>query len=95
MSKLIGIKVDVTKLDKTRFFKAESGAVYADLDVWVNEDADEDWKIVSVNQSQTKEERESKAKKNFCGNGKLLYGWSDAPTSAPAASPATEEDVPW
>ena len=42
MSKLIGIKVDVTKLDKTKFFKADSGAVYADLDVWVNEDADED-----------------------------------------------------
>lgn len=94
MSKLIGIKVDVTKLDKTKFFKADSGAVYADLDVWVDQEADEDWKIVSVNQSQTKEEREAKTKKNYCGNGKLLYGWGDAPQSAPKAA-ATEEDVPW
>ena len=95
MSKLLGIKIDLTKLDKTRFFKADSGAIYADLDVWINEDADEDWKIVSVNQSQTKEEREAKAKKTFCGNGKLLYGWEGGSNAAPAPSPATEEDVPW
>jgi len=93
MSKLIGLKVDVTKLDKSKFFKADSGAVYADLDVWINEDADEDWKIVSVNQSQTKEEREAKAKKTFCGNGKLLYGWDGG--GAPAPSPVTAEEVPF
>ena len=97
MSKLIGLKVDVTKLDKTRFFKADSGAVYADLDVWINEDADEDWKIVSVNQSQTKEEREAKAKKTFCGNGKLLYGWEGGSSSGQASASAeiAEEEVPF
>ena len=73
--KLISIKVDVTKLDKNKFFKSDKGAVYADLDVWINEDEEEDWKKVSINQSQTKEEREAKAQKTFCGNGKLLFGW--------------------
>ena len=96
MSKLLSVKVDVTRLDKTKFFKADSGAIYADLDVWINEDADEDWKIVSVNQSQTKEEREAKERKNFCGNGKLLYGWDEAaPKAAPKADPVTEEECPW
>lgn len=97
MSKLLGIKLDVTKLDKTRFFKAESGAIYADLDVWINEDADEDWKIVSVNQAQTKEEREAKEKKTFCGNGKLLYGWEGGGPSGQAAASAeiAGEEVPW
>lgn len=93
MSKLISIKVDVTKLDKTKFFKSEKGAVYADLDVWINEDADEDWKIVSLNQSQTKEEREAKEKKTFCGNGKLVYGWDES--SSQASAPITEEEVPF
>lgn len=95
MSKLLSIKLDVTKLDKTKFFKADSGAIYADCDVWINEDADEDWKIVSVNQSQTKEEREAKEKKNFCGNGKLLYGWDDAPKPASKPDPVTEEECPF
>ncbi len=94
--KLISIKLDVTKLDKSKFFKAESGAIYADIDVWINEDADEDWKIVSLNQSQTKEEREAKEKKTFCGNGKLLFGWDNSGSSggAPSAEELSE-DVPF
>ena len=94
--KLVSIKVDVTKLDKSKFFKAESGAVYADLDVWINEDEQEDWKKVSINQSQTKEEREAKEKKTFCGNGKLLFGWEQgAGGQSPASAEITEEDVPF
>jgi hypothetical protein len=94
--KLISIKVDVTKLDKTKFFKSDKGAVYADLDVWINEDEDEDWKKVSINQSQTKEERDAKAQKTFCGNGKLLFGWEDGGGStSPASAEITEEDVPF
>ena len=83
--KLISIKVDVTKLDKAKFFKAGSGALYADLDVWINEDEPEEWKRVSINQSLTKEERDAKAKKTFCGNGKLLFGWDGGSSPAPSS----------
>lgn len=94
--KLISIKVDVTKLDKTKFFKSDKGAVYADLDVWINEDEQEDWKKVSINQSQTKEERDAKAQKTFCGNGKLLFGWDDGGGSAsPASAEIAAEEVPF
>ena len=94
--KLVSIKVDVTKLDKTKFFKADSGAVYADLDVWINEDEAEDWKKVSINQSQTKEERDAKEKKTFCGNGKLLFGWDDAPSGgSPVSAEIAAEEVPF
>ena len=78
MSKLIKLKIDVTKIDKSKLFKGEKGT-YLDLDVWINEDEAEDWKKVSVNQQQTKEERDSKAKKNYIGNGELKFGWDDAP----------------
>ena len=92
--KLISIKVDVTKLDKAKFFKSDKGAVYADLDVWINEDEEEDWKKVSINQSQTKEERDAKAQKTFCGNGKLLFGWEDGGGSAaPVSAEVLSEDV--
>ena len=94
--KLVSIKVDVTKLDKSKFFKADSGAVYADLDVWINEDEQEDWKKVSINQSQTKEERDAKEKKTFCGNGKLLFGWeAGAAGQSPVSAEITAEDVPF
>ena len=83
--KLISIKVDVTKLDKAKFFKADSGALYADLDVWINEDEPQEWKRVSINQSLTKEERDAKAKKTFCGNGKLLFGWGGGSSHAPSS----------
>ena len=91
--KLISIKVDVTKLDKAKFFKADSGALYADLDVWINEDEPEEWKRVSINQSLTKEERDAKAKKTFCGNGKLLFGWDCGLSPAPSSNCSRNKDA--
>jgi hypothetical protein len=88
MSKLITLKIDVTKIDKSKLFKGAKGT-YLDLDCWIDEDADEDWKKVSMNQSQSKEEREAKTPKNYVGNGSLKFGWDDV---APAASAAPVVD---
>jgi hypothetical protein len=93
MSKLVSLSIDVTKIDKSKLYKGEKGT-YLNLDVWIDEEADEDWKKVSANQSQTKEEREAKEKKNYVGNGKLVFGWDDAAPKA-APDPVTEEDCPF
>lgn len=90
MSKLVSLNVDVTKLNKDRFYKGEKGT-YAKLDVWIDQEASEDWKVVSVSESLTKEERDAKHKKNYVGNGKLLYGWDE---SKPASKPAAKSDDP-
>ena len=94
MSKLVKLKIDVTKIDKSKLFKGAKGT-YLDLDCWIDETADADWKIVSLNQSQSKEERDAKAKKNYVGNGELKFGWDErpAPAPAPVADDPTLEEI--
>lgn len=95
MSKLISLSIDVTKIDKTKLYEGKKGT-YLNVDVWIDETADEDWKAVSAHQSQSKEEQEAEQPRNYVGNGKLVYGWDDAgAVSAPAPDPATEEDCPF
>ena len=92
MSKLITLSIDVTKINKEKLYKGAKGT-YLNVDCWIDESADEDWKKVSLNQSLTKEEREAKEKKTFIGNGKLAYGWDEAAPSG--GSPVTDEEVPF
>lgn len=96
MSKLVTLKIDVTKIDKSKLFVGEKGT-YLDLDCWINEDADADWKVVSLNQSQSKEEREAKTPKTYVGNGSLKFGWDErpAPAAAPVADDPALEEIPF
>jgi hypothetical protein len=93
MSKLITLSIDVTKINKEKLYKGTKG-VYLNVDCWIDEDADEDWKKVSLNQSLSKEEREAKEKKTFIGNGKLVFGWDQAAPSG-GGGDITEEEVPF
>jgi hypothetical protein len=100
MSKLITLKIDVTKISKDRLYEGKKGK-YLDCDVWIDETADEEWKVVSVNESQTKEERDMnpRPKKNYIGNGALKFGWegfsSETPKRSTETSEAMEEEVPF
>ena len=100
MSKLITLKIDVTKITKDRLYEGKKGK-YLDCDVWIDETADEDWKVVSVNESQTKEERDMnpRPKKNYIGNGELKFGWDERQASEPKQSAenpeAMDEEVPF
>jgi hypothetical protein len=91
MGKLLKLKIDVSKIDKTKLYKGSKGN-YLDLDVWINEDEEQDWKKVSVNQSLSKEERDAKAQKVFCGSGELKFGWDETPKSQPSASSTPVDD---
>lgn len=72
---ILGVSVDVTKLDKTKFITGKKGGVYANLTIFVNNEKDQYGNDCSVTQSQTKEERDAKAKSVFVGNGKI--NWED------------------
>ena len=94
MSKLLSISIDVTKLDKSRFYQGKKGK-YASLDIWIEDEKDQYGNDASVSESLSKEEREAKSKKNYVGNGKKLYGWDEVPnqaSQASAPSPAIEGD---
>jgi hypothetical protein len=86
MATLIKLKIDVTKLDKNLFFKAKSGAVYADLDFWLTDivadiptknladliEDDQYGQCGMIRQDVGAERRKAGEKGNILGNGKLL-----------------------
>jgi hypothetical protein len=74
MSKLLSLKVNLDKIDKSKLYKGSKGT-YLDLDVWINDEPDNYGNDASASLNLSKEERESGAKKVYVGNGKKLFGW--------------------
>ncbi len=76
MSKIgISIKLDVKKLDKARFFAAQSGALYVDLTMFLDPDSEGQYGDHGfLTQSTSKEEREQQVQMPILGNGKIFYG---------------------
>lgn len=74
----INVKIDVKKLDKARFFAAQSGATYVDLTMFL--DTENEGKFGDhgfVTQSTSKEEREQGVQMPIVGNGKIFYGLNE------------------
>jgi len=103
MPTLIKLKIDVTKLDKNLFFKAKSGAVYADLDFWMNDEDDQYGQCGMIRQDVGAERRKAGEKGNILGNGKLLQPRQPAqaknslkPTSqTPTIIEDEDDDIPF
>tara|TARA_R100001443_G_scaffold48009_3_gene60412 strand:+ start:4287 stop:4571 length:285 start_codon:yes stop_codon:yes gene_type:complete len=94
MGKIINIKVDVTKLDKSKFYKGEKGT-YANLTVAENMDGESQYGDTHyVFESQSKEEREAKTPKNFVGNGKEFV-FNNGQVSAPVEESLVDDDLPF
>ena len=74
MSTLITGSIRVDKLPKEKFIKGKDGAVYYNLTISI-QDETRYGNNVAFMDSQTKEEREAKAQKNYLGNGKVV--WTD------------------
>ena len=68
---MIKLKIDVTKIDKTRLFKGTKGT-YLDLVVYENDTPDEYGNDFSAKQDCTKEDREAGVKMPYIGNGKHI-----------------------
>lgn len=95
MAKLIALSIDVTKLDKSKFVTGKKGT-YANITISVNDEADQFGNDVSVWESQTKEERDDKANRNFLGNGKTIWSSESGSNSQKGGSKAKEEnDLPF
>lgn len=69
----ISLKIDVSKLDKSRFFKGEKG-IYADLTTFVDtENVSQYGDNGIINQSVSKEERDNGVQLPILGNAKIFY----------------------
>ena len=72
MSKLLNGSINLSKLDKTKLFKSkETGNVYLNVNVWINDKEDEYGNNASIQQSLTKEEIEAGEKATYIGNLKI------------------------
>ena len=72
MSAIINASIRVDKLPKEKFVKGKDGAVYYNLTISINDET-RFGNNVAIMDSQTKEEREAKAQKNYLGNGKVVW----------------------
>ena len=102
MAQLFSASIDVSKISKDKLVKGEKGN-YLNVTISINDEEDTYGNVLTITESQTKEEREAKAKKNYLANGKLVWssdGGSTAkqggskPASAPTPS-VEEENLPF
>ena len=69
----INVRIDVTKIDKSRLYKGAKGT-YLDLTTFVDTAVADQYKNNGfISQSQTKEERDAKEKTPILGNVKVFY----------------------
>ena len=92
MGKIINVKVDVTKLDKSKFFVGKKGT-YANITVAENMDGESEYGDTHyVFESQSKEERDAKTPKNYLGNGKEFVFNNNGGTQTTAT---VDDDLPF
>lgn len=71
MATLLGLSIDVTKIDKSKLVNGK----YLNLTVSVQDETNQYGQNVSAYHEQTKEEREAKENRNYLGNGRVF--WTD------------------
>lgn len=90
-------KLNLEKLDKSKFFKGKKGT-YVDVIVWINDEKDSFGNIASVQQTLTKEERDAGAPKIYLGNLEDLNDLKarfNKQQSEEAPAKSDEEDLPF
>jgi hypothetical protein len=91
MAKLINISICLTDIEKGRIQVAKNGKKYLGVTLSVNDDKDQYGNDVQLYHTQTKEERDAKAKRAYLGNGRVI--WSSDATVAAAKEPAASVEV--
>lgn len=99
MGALINVSINLDKLDKSKIIKGKKGNYYQ-LTLSVQDETSAYGDNASIFDTQSKEERDAKANRNYVGNGSVI--WTDGNIVAaerkqqPAQEPAVEEaDFPF
>lgn len=80
MAHLLNISIDLTKVDKNKIVIGQKGK-YLNLTIDVKDEKDQYDNDVSAWQSQSKEERQSGATRNYLGNGRILWSGQSQSTT--------------
>lgn len=73
MATIINASINLSKIDKTKIIEGKDGAKYYNLSIFLNDEKDKFGNDVSVAERQSKEESEAKEKKNYLGNGRVVW----------------------
>jgi len=106
MAKIISASIDLSKIDKNKLITTDkngqpfaNGAKYLNIQIVVNDQADQYGNDAAIRINQSKEEREAIVKPTYLGNGKTV--WSDQANNAPVhhavvvAPDAVLDDLPF
>lgn len=86
MALLATIKIDLSKIDKSKIFEGKNGAKYYDLQISVNDQDDNYGQNIQVTLPQSQEQRQAKEPRTFLGNGKVF--WTDGKVNKAGANSA-------
>ena len=86
MSKIIKLKIDVLKFDKTAFYKGAKGT-YADITFFLNDEPDQYGNHGTLYQDISKERRDKGEKGAILGNGKVFRDTSPVQAHQKPARP--------
>jgi len=93
MSSIINLSINLEKIDKSKIIAGKKGK-YLNLTVGGNRDGEDQYGNTHYCfQSQSKEEREGKAEKNYLGNGKEFVFNNDTATASTSSN--NEDDLPF
>ena len=95
MTRIVRLKIDVTKIDKARLFQGKKGT-YLDATVFLNDEPGQYGDNGMITQDVSKEEREAGTKGAILGNAtifKLLDDNGQAAPSSTAEATAQAEDM--
>ena len=75
--KVISLKIDVSKIDKSKLFKGEKGT-YLDAVIFLKDEKDQYGNNGMITQSVSKEDREKGGKGVILGNAKIVQQLTNA-----------------
>jgi hypothetical protein len=87
MATLATLSIDLSKVNKEKLYKGQ----YLNLTISLNDETSQYGKNVSAYEEQSKEEREAKEKKNYVGNGKIV--WTDGKVTLVEKEAPKKEDT--
>jgi len=95
MTRIVRLKIDVTKIEKDRLFQGKKGT-YLDATVFLNDEPGQYGDNGMITQDVSKEEREAGTKGNILGNATILKVMDDdRPAAKPEPDDEDMDDIPF
>jgi hypothetical protein len=88
MALIVAGSIDLSKIDKSRIVEGKNGSKYYNIIINIADEKDQYGNDTSITTGQTKEERENKEKRQFIGNGKIIWSGEKKSTPAPQSAPS-------